>query len=197
MKRLLIFLFLAPYIMGLTPPDSSYDEVQIGAGGGQYVYKDCNGEHVGKFYDAGARITHKFEAPFRIGVTISSIPLDDRTALFPYPDLAFDNDSFSLGTTGVRLGRIDDMYFELKGLDEAPFATGRGLLRCGVGLPLSERGTRLWIGANRGPYMNWGAAAGLDFKVGNNQFIVINGRYGEWHQKSEFGLSLGLRLRDW
>jgi hypothetical protein len=195
MKRCMVFLFLAPYITDWAPPDSSYDEVQIGAGGGQYVYKDCSGEHTDRFSDGGARITHKFEAPFRIGAAVSLVPSDGHTVVVPYPDLAFDNGYLSLGTTGLRLGRIDDTYFELRALDDAPFATGRGLFRCGVGLPLAERGMHLWIGANRLPYENWGAAAGLDFKLANNRFIVINGRYGEHGNVPEFGLSLGLRLR--
>jgi hypothetical protein len=195
MKRYTIFLFLAPYITGFTPPDSSYDEVQMGVGGGQYAYKDCSGTHSDRFIDGGARITHKFEAPFRVGAAVSLVPSDGRMIVLPYPDLAFDNGSVSLGTTGMRLGRIDDAYFEVKALDEPPFTTGKGLFRCGIGLPLAERRMHVWLGANRIPYENWGAAAGLDFKLTNNQFIVVSGRYGKHLNVPEYGLSLGVRLR--
>ncbi len=198
MNRCTIFILLAPYITSVTPPDSSYDEVQFGVGGGQSVYQDCSGgEHIDKFGDIGVRITHKFQAPYRIGATFSSFPIDHHTGVLIYPDLAVDYGFLSLGTTGARVGRIDSLYIELKAFDSAPFATGGGIYRCGISFPLSKKGTRLWAGANVSPYYNWGPAAAIDFKISDKQSIVINGRYGVYHQKPEFGLSLGLRWRDY
>jgi len=192
--RYLSLVLLFPYIVGFTPPDSSYSECQIGLGGGQYTYADCSGEHIGKYYDFGARVTHKFEAPFRIGATISSFPIDDKSIAFVFPDIAFDNENFSIGTTGLRLGGIDKIYWELKWLDEVPFASGRGLYRVGLGLPITESGTRLWIGTNRIPYMKWGFAGGVEIKTRENQYLFINGRYGERNRAPEFGLSLGIKF---
>jgi hypothetical protein len=194
--RYLPLAFLFRYIVGFTPPDSSFSEYEIGFGGGQYTYADCSGEHIGKYYDGGVRVTQKFEAPFRIGVSMGSLPLNDNSSIFVYPDIAFDNNNFSFGTTGIRIGRIDKTFFELKGLDEVPFASGRGLFRIGLGIPMKESGSRFWIGANTGPYRQWGLAGGIELKSIDNHFYLINGRYGIRNQIPEFGVSLGLQIRN-
>jgi len=196
MKRYLIFLLLAPYLVGFQSPDSSYTEVSLGAGGGQYQYADCSGEHRRNFVDAGVVVKHKFEAPFRVGVAMGRLPVDDHDGFWAYPELAFDNDNVQLGTTGIRIGKLRSTFFEIKGLDEVPFASGRGLARIGIGIPIEANNSHLWLGSNVSPYMNWGPAVGYEFPLDAQKMMFINGRIG-WHKEQpEFGVSVGIRLRN-
>ena len=193
--RYLGLLILLPYIVGFTPADSTYSESEFGVGGGQYTYSDCSGAHKRNFIDGGVRATHKFAAPFRIGVTAGVFPSGDRTGILFYPDLAVDNGSLSLGTTGVRIGSLSSTFFEIKGLDEVPFSTGRGAFRIGMGLTFKETGSHIWLGANTVPYQNWGPAIGFECKLVDGEFLFLNGRYSEHNSVPEYGLSIGLRLR--
>ena len=192
---MLYFLILTPYIVGSSPADSSFDEYSFGVGGGQYATYDCSGQaHPNSLVDVGAKMTHKFEAPFRIGLSASVISLDGKTSAIPYPDLALDFKYFSLGTTGIRVGAEDGPYGELSVLDQVPFFSGKGCFRMGVGMKTSES-TRLWLGVNQIPY-NKGAFAGqFDFPITNDQFLFLNGRYGESSGVPEYGFSVGTRIR--
>jgi hypothetical protein len=194
-KYFFVILFLAPYIVGFAPQDSSYTEWHIGAGSGQYTYADCSGEHTSKFSDAGLRVTKKYASHWRTGVSVSLIPSDERLAIFAYPDIAYDNGLVSLGTTGVRVGYLERTFFEIKCLDEIPYATGKGIVRVGIGTPVSENGTRIWVGANRGIYQQWGLGTSLDYPLDANYSLSLTGRYGEHKSIPEYGISLGLKIR--
>jgi hypothetical protein len=193
--KMLSFLILAPYIVGSSPADSSFDEYAFGIGGGQYATYDCSGQpHPNSIIDVGVKVTHKFEAPFRIGLGASVISLNGKTGVFPYPDLAFDFKYFSLGTTGIRVGEEGGPYGELSVLDQVPFFSGKGCVRMGVGLKTSEY-TRLWLGVNTFPYNKRAFAGQFDFPITNNQFLFLNGRYGESSGVPEYGYSIGTRIR--
>ncbi len=189
------FLFLTPYIVGWTSADSAFSEYSLGLGGGQYATYDCSGNaHANSFADAGVKLTHKFEAPFRVGLSASLIPNGGQPGVIAFPDLAVDFKYFSLGTTGLRLGAEDDLYGEIAFLDQIPFASGRGLLRAGVGMRAAEN-TRLWLGVNTFPYYATGLAGQVDFPLSANQFMFVNGRYGESGGVTEYGFSVGTRIR--
>jgi hypothetical protein len=194
--RYLILLLLLPYIVGFKFSDSSYTEVSAGAGGGRYEYADCNGEHHRNYFDGGVMVKHKFEAPIRVGVAMGSYPEQDKNTVFVYPELAFDNNNFALGTTGIRVGKLRSTFFEIKGLDEVPFASGRGIFRVGIGMPIESNNSHLWLGTNAGPYMNWGPAAGYEFPLDAQKMMFINGRIGWHNEQPEYGLSVGFRLRN-
>jgi hypothetical protein len=199
MKRsnhlLLSFLFLAPYLVGWSPADTSFDEYSVGLGGGQYTYQDCSGKaHSNSFSDAGVKVTHKFAAPFRVGVSASLITNNGNTVLFPYPDLALDFRYISLGTTGLRIGLEDGTYGEVSFLDQVPYFSGKGFARIGMGVKVKEN-TRVWLGLNSYPYLGSGIAGQVDVPLFTNHFLFINGRYGESGGLSEYGLSAGVRTR--
>ena len=191
----LSFLILTPYIVGWDSPDSAFTEYSMGLGGGQYATYDCSGNvHSNSFADAGMKVTHKFEAPFRVGLSASLIPNGGQPAFFAYPDLALDFKYFSLGTTGLRLGAEDDLYGEISFLDQIPYSSGRGFVRAGVGMRAAE-GTSVWLGVNTMPYNSPGLAGQVDFPISSAQSMFINGRYGESGGVSEYGFSVGTRLR--
>jgi hypothetical protein len=193
--KMLSFLILAPYIIGSSPADSSYDEYAYGVGGGQYATYDCSGQaHPNSLVEVGAKVTHKFESPFRVGLAASVISVDGKIGAVPYLDLALDCKYFSLGTTGVRVGLEDGPYGELSVLDQVPFFTGKGCFRMGVGMKPSEN-TRLWLGINTFPYNKNAFAGQFDFPISNNQFLFLNGRYGESGGVPEYGFSVGTRIR--
>jgi hypothetical protein len=189
-------LILLPYMIGFTPEDSSYSDIQFGAGGGQYTYADCGGNHASEYVDVGFRYTHKYEAPWRIGASISTVPVNNK-ATFPllYPDLAYDNGGFSFGTTGLRVGGLNETFFEMKLLDEVPFTSGKGFARIGLNTPVGNNGSRFWLGANSGIYQGWGLSAGTEWPYADNKFLFLNFRYGEKYRVPEYGISLGMRLR--
>ncbi len=191
----LSFLILTPYIVGWSPADSSFDEYSVGVGTGQYATYDCAGNaHPNSFNDAGVKITHKFEAPFRAGLIVSSLPNPSSPNIIPYPDLAFDSRYFSLGTTGLRVGDADDIYGEVSMLDQVPLSSGKGFARVGVGLRAMED-THFWLGRNIFPYDKGGLAGQIDFPLSTNHFLFINGRYGNSGGVPEYGFSVGTRIR--
>jgi hypothetical protein len=194
-KYFFVIIFLAPYIVGFAPQDSSYTEWSIGAGTGQYTYEDCSGTHTSRFNDAGIRVTKKFESHWRAGASISTIPSHEHLRVFGYPDIAYDNGIFSLGTTGLRVGYLERTFFEMKFFDEIPYTSGRGLFRMGIGIPITQNGTRLWLGANTGMYYNWGFGTSLEFPLQANYSLSLTGRYGEHNSIPEYGISLGLKIR--
>ena len=187
-------LLLAPFIAGVTSPDSAYTDVSFGLGGGQYAIHDCSGARRASFVDGGATVTHKFESPWRLGATFWLIN-SKKTTAFVYPDLAFDADFVSVGTTGLRLGPKDVFYGELAFGDEVPPLSGKGLVRIGLGGYVPDLKTHLWLGKNALPYENSGWAAQADFEFSRDRFVFVNGRYGTAHNIPEYGLSIGLRLR--
>jgi hypothetical protein len=190
----LSFLVLTPYIVGWSPADSSFDEYSVGVGTGQYAAADCSGNtHRNSFNDAGVKMTHKFEAPFRAGLIVSSFPHPGGSNIIPYPDLAFDSRYFSLGTTGLRVGDANDIYGEVSMLDQVPLSSGKGFARVGVGMKTSDN-THLWLGLNEFPYYG-GLAGQVDFPLSTDHFLFINGRYGSTGGVSEYGFSVGTRIR--
>lgn len=191
-----LFLFF-PYIFGFSPDStSSYTQTLIGIGGGQYVYHDCSGAHTQNFGDVGVYSGRKFEGPYRVGLSVGGWKAGDGILGLVYPDLAFDWKYFSFGTTGLRIGANDDLYFESKWLDQPPFLSGRGLFRSGIGGTIKETGTRFWIGGNAVPYNNFGVAAQIELPFEKNTFLFLNGRYGKDKTSSfdEYGFSVGMRF---
>ena len=196
--RYFSFLILLPYTVGYSPDSTSYDEYAFGFGGGQFVQKDCSGTYERSFVDAGVRVTHKFEAPFRIGAIafVGQGGRDNSTFGFFYPDLALDFRNFSLGTTGLRIGATDRYYFEISALDQPPLYSGIGAFRSGIGVANMPPFSRLWIGTNILPYSKLGFAAQVEFPVEQNEYLFFNGRYGIYLDRPEYGLSFGLRIRE-
>ena len=190
------FAILLPYTIQYSDT-SSYDEFTFGAGAGKYAYSDCSGIHASSFSDAGATVTHKFNAPFRIGVHAFVGELENKgsTVAFAYPDLALDLNYLSIGTTGIRVGSLERMYIELAALDQPPIFSGKGALRLGVGFGPTGPFSRFWIGTNGIPYSNLGLATQWEFRLQDNEFIFFNGRYGTYLKLPEYGVSVGIRLR--
>jgi hypothetical protein len=188
------FLILAPYIVGMTPADSTYDEYSFGAGGGQYAEQDCSGIHKNSIVDIGIKATHKYESPFRTGINASIYSVNGKLRVMAWPDLAFDKKYFSIGTTGIRLGPEDILYGEFSFLDQVPLCTGKGCFRTGFGMRLADD-TRLWIGKNIIPYNRDGWAGQLEFPLTSTQYLFVNGRYGESYNIPEYGFSIGTRIR--
>ena len=192
----LSFILLIPYIFSVAPPDSSFTEFALGLGTGQYAAHDCSGPHPKTFTDVGFKMTHKFEGPFRVGLIVNPIFSGSRGGVIPYPDLALDWKYFSLGTTGVRVGRLDDIYGELAIGDQVPAFSGRGFVRYGVGWTVADWDTRFWLGQNELPYSQ-GWAGQVDFPVGPGKYVFVNGRLGNYAGIQEYGISIGLRIRDY
>ena len=190
----LSFLILTPYIVGWSPADSSFAEYSVGVGTGRYATPACAGNtHPNSFNDAGVKVTHKFEAPFRAGLIVSSFPHPGGSYIIPYPDLAFDSRYFSLGTTGLRVGDANDIYGEVSMLDQVPLSSGKGFARVGAGMKASEN-THLWLGLSEFPYYA-GLAGQIDFPLSTDHFLFINGRYGSTGGVPEYGFSVGTRIR--
>lgn len=195
---LLIILLLSPYILGFTNDSTnSYSEILLGAGGGQYVYHDCAGAHKQGFGDAGVYIGKKFESPFRFGLGIGGTRTT-KTGLVFFPDLALDWENFSIGTTGLRFGSHQTIYFESKWFDQPPFLSGKGLIRSGIGFRMQEHDTRFWIGTNVLPYHDLGLAAQVELPLHKNNYIFFNGRIGrdKISKIGEYGISVGFRSRN-
>jgi len=193
--KILSFLILAPYIVGTAPADTSFDEYSMGIGGGQYATYDCSGNaHPNSMVYVGVKVTHKFETPFRVGLAASVVSVNGDKGGIVYPDLALDFKYFSFGTTGIRIGSENGPYAELGVLDQVPFLSGKGCFRLGVCMNPTEC-TRLWLGMNTFPYHKDGLAGQFDFPITNNQFLFLNGRYGESSGVPEYGFSIGTRIR--
>lgn len=201
MKHILLaILLLGPYLFSYAPGDSSYTDIEIGGGAGQYRYADCQGSTPREYGDLGIKFTHKNDGSFRYGALIDMpLSLDGRNSAytFPvfYPDLAYDSRYFSLGTTGVRIGSVDQYYFSLGIASKIPLFAGRGFVNMGVGFhpggPLSE----MWIGVNAIPYQSLSLCLNPEFQITDNKFIFLSGRYGQSNGIDEYGLSIGLRVR--
>lgn len=195
---LLIFILLYPYIVGYSSDtDSAYAEYRIGAGGGQYARHDCSGAHRQGFGDAGIHISSHYYSPFRFGLSLGGIYTGPNGGGgIVYPDLGFEWDNLSFGTTGVRVGSLHDWYIEGKILDLPPFFSGTGLARAGVGKYIPELDSRLWIGVNSYPYASNGATVMWEMPMGENKYLYLNGRYGTDPESKikEFGMSAGLRI---
>jgi hypothetical protein len=192
--KFLSFLILAPYIVGSSPADSSFDEYSFGVGGGQYTYHDCSGVHSNSFVDAGAKFTHKYDTPLRIGISATVGKDNIGWLVMPFPDIAYDVDYFSIGTTGIRLGLADGPYAELSLCDQIPLFSGRGCFRTGICVKPSDN-THLWLGMNIVPYDKNGFAGQFDFPISSHQFLFLNGRYGKAGGLPEYGFSIGTRIK--
>lgn len=196
---LLILLFLSPYLIGWSPdPDSvyTYSSLQIGAGTGQYAYQDCSGTHTSTINEAGATLTHKFEAPVRIGATGTFFRDGESVAIFAFPDVALDWREFSIGTTGLRLGRTDRFFFDIGGLEGAPLLTGRGVLRTGFGGAFGEDQQRYYVGVNVFPYHEPGVVMQYGIPLQKDRYLSLTGRYGNGLGKREYGFSLSFLWMD-
>ena len=130
--RTLLLLLLAPYIVGFTPDDTSYTDIAFGLGAGQYHYSDCSNSYRQSYRDIGVKVTHK-ESHVRVGLSAGLTSLTRSITGFAYPDLAYDPGTFSIGTTGLRIGREDNLYGEISVADQIPFYSGKGFARVGVG----------------------------------------------------------------
>lgn len=169
----------------------------FGIGGGQYVYHDCSGAHKQRFTDAGIYVGKKFEGPYRVGISAGGWALEENGLRgIAYPDLAFDWENFSIGTTGIRVGSRNNIYFEGKWLDHPPLLSGKGLGRFGIGAKTEGTLSGFWIGGNVIPYNRLGFATQLEFPWGENSYLFLNGRFGKDAESgfSEFGISIGMRV---
>ncbi len=197
--KLVGFIILLPYIFGFTPADSSYTDFSFGAGGGQYVYEDCSGTHIRPFEEGGASVTTKLKSPFRAGIAAELYVQQEESKssphLFWYPDLALDWRYFSLGTTGIRVGDNDFLYGEVSIANQIPFVAGKGLLHMGIGGNPGAPFSRVWLGINQVPYRGSGLGMQVEFPLENNRFIFLNGRYGNYLSRPEYGFSVGMRIR--
>jgi hypothetical protein len=197
---LFIYLLLSPFIVGFSSDSTSaYSELLVGAGGGEYVYHDCSGTHKRNFVDAGLYLGRKFESPFRIGVSFGGFGFPGagvRGGALLFPDLAFDWEYISFGTTGVRFGSLNEMYLEGKWLDQPPLLSGKGLLRYGIGGYIRDLDSRFWLGVNGIPYSRFGPAVQWEVPFGEKKYLFFNGRYGTERESGigEFGLSMGIRI---
>lgn len=195
---LIIILFLSPYFVGFTSDSSSaYAELSFGAGGGKYVYHDCSGTHEQPFLDAGAYIGKKFEAPFRVGLSMGGWNGSrGGSSMFAFPDLALDWQNFSVGTTGLRLGNREQWYIEGRWLDQPPYWSGKGFLRAGLGGRFGSSETHFWAGVNAIPYNSLGFASQIEMPLSPSKFLFLNGRIGsdEKSKLLEYGFSLGMKF---
>jgi hypothetical protein len=195
---LFVFILLYPYIVGYTSDSTdAYAELLVGAGGGQYARHDCSGAHKQGFGDAGVHISSQYYSPFRFGLSIGGIYTGPNGGGgFVYPDLGFEWDNLAFGTTGVRIGSLQDWYIEGKILDRPPFFSGIGFARAGVGKYIPEMDSRFWIGVNSFPYVSNGAAIMWEMPIGERKYLYFNGRYGTDKSSNieEYGISAGLRF---
>lgn len=191
-----VLILLFPYIAGFTSDStSSYSDVTIGLGTGQYVFEDCSGVHSRKFTDAGVTLTKKHDGPFRTGLLLGGVVMDGGDGfVFLYPDLALDWQYFSLGTTGVRIGDRNDLYAEGGWLNDAPLNSGKGVLHGGIGGRSSAAGARWWVGTNIIPYREPGLAVRYEFPYSEHSFLILNGRIGTSQGRDEYGFSVGMRF---
>jgi hypothetical protein len=191
----------------------AYTETSFGIGVGQTAYREgetwegdeayMSWEEVHRpvFVDVGYSIKYKFEAPFRIGLALGVIwlqlPVQLRPLPFAYPDLAFDDGIYSIGTTGIRVGKLQSIYFEARCFDEVPFINGRGAVRAGFGIPIKEGDSHVWVGANVGATELVGGILSYEWKVNDTKYLFVNGRYMSSHTGHEtvpeFGVSFGFR----
>lgn len=200
LTTLLVCLLLSPYIVGFTSDSTSaYIEILAGAGAGRYVYHDCSGTHSRGFVDAGMYFGRKFEGPFRVGALFGGVKYT-KSGIggggFIFPDLALDWESFSLGTTGVRLGSKDELYAEGKWLDQPPYFSGKGFLRSGIGGYVRDLDSRFWVGVNVLPYSRPAPALQWEVPFGDRKYIFFNGRFGTEKESGmgEYGVSMGVRI---
>ena len=190
-----LVIILAPYLIGMSPADSSFNEYALGVGSGQYASYDCSGNpHTNSLVDVGFKASHKFESHFRTGASLSVYSINGTIYCFGYPDLAFDAKYFSIGTTGIRLGSEDILYGELSFFDQVPYFSGKGCARIGVGMNVYEN-THLWIGKNTIPYDRPAWAGQIEFPISSGQFLFFNGRYGLSTDIPEYGFSIGTKWR--
>lgn len=191
----LVVLLLLPYIVGFAPDTlSSYTQFSYGAGTGKYVYHDCSGTHSQNFIDAGLYVGKKFEGPYRVGLSAGGVAAGHQSTGILFPDLALDWRSFSIGTTGLRIGSQDNFYFESKWFDQPPLFSGKGAIRTGIGGKLLHSDTHFWFGMNFIPYNKVGLATQVEFPLESNSYVFLNGRYGMESRIEEFGISAGVRI---
>ncbi|MBI5476877.1 MAG: hypothetical protein HY964_09100 [Ignavibacteriales bacterium] len=183
-------LFLYPYTLQYNYQDSSYSESNLGIGGGRYSYEDCSGVHTQGFGDVGQSFSHKFNSPVRLGVRSSF-----GSYFLIVPELGLEWKYFSVGTTGVRVGSTDAYYLDAGILNQIPFASGKGLVNLGIGYGNIKPFSRLWLGMNAIPYSNVGILIQPEFPLGENKYFFINGRYGSFKGRAEYGLSFGVRFQ--
>ncbi len=195
-------LALTPYLVSYNPEDSSFTDIEFGGGTGQYRYEDCHGSGPQKFGDVGFKYTHKTAGPFRYGLLVG-IPFynsnERHSYLFPlpYPDVAFDSRYVSLGTTGLRVGDLNQFYLSVGLANKVPLYTGRGFLNAGAGIHPGSLVSDIWMGVNAGPYQSLSFAMNPEFQISEDRFLFFSARYGESRGVSEYGLSIGMRIRTW
>ena len=192
---LFILLFLSPYLIGWSPdPDSvySFHDVRFGVGTGQYAYEDCSGVHTRDIKEVGASYSYKFENQLRLGLSGTLFKNGNMTAGGAYPDIAYEEPNFSFGTTGLRIGQRDRLYFETSLLEGAPMITGRGALRTGLGGMFGGQKHRYFVGLNVIPYSNIGVILQYELPYQEHQYLSLTGRFGRAWGRDEVGLSVGL-----
>ena len=211
--------------LAISTPDSSVTSFRIGGGSGSYGYitRGCNGDVLTanrvELDNVGADVSHKFTAPFRVGVRAGiiqpkSADLDVRY-VNPYlsqegsiwsaglglvvsdrrlPDGGDDDYQDGTHTTGsghLRVGK--KFYWSASYLEDVPIAIG-GYAQTGVGM----RGKRLhvWGGVGALPQDGIGFVGKADARVMKGFSVGFIGRLGSSEGIQENGFALSLSY-DW
>jgi len=211
--------------LAISTPDSSVTSFRIGGGSGSYGYitRGCNGDVLTankvELENFGADVSHKFTAPFRVGVRAGIIQPKsaDLDVRYVNPYLSQEGSIFSAGlglvisdrrlpdggsddyrdgthTTGsghVRIGK--KFYWSASYLEDVPIAIA-GYAQTGVGM----RGDRfhVWGGVGALPQDGVGFVAKADARVLRGFSLGFIGRLGSSEGIDENGFALTLSY-DW
>jgi hypothetical protein len=193
-----VLFLLTPLIFSPAEDDSSYTDAWFAAAGGRFAEPGCNSTTERPFQEFGVKVSHKSLVPFRYGMQMGIARFGGSgraLGVWAWPELAFDAKYVSLGTMGLRVGSIDDVYVNAGVFNGVPqFA--HGVVEFGVGGKLDGPLSRFWIGATGLPYAALGPTARLDFSIddaGGSLFVL--GHYGNYLGHNEYALGLGYRLR--
>jgi len=193
-----VLFLLSPLIFTPAEDDSGYTDAWFAAAGGRFAEPGCNSTIERPFQELGVKVSHKARAPFRYGLQLGVARFGGSgrsVGAFAWPELAFDSKHFSLGTMGMRIGNLDDVYVNGGFFNGVPqFA--HGLFELGVGGKLDGSVSRFWVGATGLPYSALGPTARLDFPLGDDGgSLFLLGHYGNFHGHNEFALGVGYRVR--
>jgi hypothetical protein len=193
-----VLFLLTPLIFTPAEDDSSYTDAWFAAAGGRFAEPGCNSTIERPFQELGAKISHKSSSPFRYGMQMGIAHFGgsrNAVGVWAWPELALDTKYFSLGTMGMRIGSLDNMYVNA-GLFNGVPQFAHGVVELGVGGKLNGPLSRFWVGATGLPYMALGPTARLDFPLGDaGGSLFVLGHYGNYLGHNEYALGLGYRLR--
>jgi hypothetical protein len=98
----------------------------------------------------------------------------------------------------LRLGPTNEVYLVGSVNMNAPMFVGGGQVDFGIGLPMRNPDSRLWIGSDAGPFDGAGVLIKFETPMTENFFLTGAARYGRVAAlTSEYTVSIGLRYRWW